>query len=128
MWALHSGNAAAFQAEVSSSILGARTNFSPHHPALRKEHASMNNVLVLNFTYEPLNVTRVARAVRLVFAGKAEIVHKHGTIASPITRRLHVWLLRRTRRRRDDDGRPRHPAAPRRAFGLGQSRLGLQPL
>jgi 5-methylcytosine-specific restriction endonuclease McrA len=42
----------------------------------------MSAVLVLNSTYEPLNVTRVARAVRLVFAGKAEVVHDRGKLAS----------------------------------------------
>ena len=43
----------------------------------------MSDVLVLNFSYEPLNVTRVARAVRLVYAGKAEIVHDRGRLSSP---------------------------------------------
>lgn len=42
----------------------------------------MSDVLVLNSTYEPLNVTRVARAVRLVYAGKAEVVHGRGKLAS----------------------------------------------
>jgi 5-methylcytosine-specific restriction endonuclease McrA len=35
----------------------------------------MTEVLVLNFTYEAMNVTSFQRAVRLLFAGKAEIVH-----------------------------------------------------
>jgi 5-methylcytosine-specific restriction endonuclease McrA len=35
----------------------------------------MNNVLVLNFTYEKMNVVKLRRAVRLVFAGKAEVLH-----------------------------------------------------
>ncbi|HTV73005.1 MAG TPA: hypothetical protein VME66_04840 [Candidatus Acidoferrales bacterium] len=43
----------------------------------------MSDVLVLNSTYEPLNLTRLARAVRLVFAGKAEVIHDCGRIASP---------------------------------------------
>jgi 5-methylcytosine-specific restriction endonuclease McrA len=43
----------------------------------------MSDVLVLNSTYEPLNLTRLARAVRLVFAGKAEVVHDCGRLASP---------------------------------------------
>jgi 5-methylcytosine-specific restriction endonuclease McrA len=42
----------------------------------------MDTVLVLNSTYEPLNVATLARAVRLVFAGKAEVVHDRGTLRS----------------------------------------------
>ncbi len=43
----------------------------------------MSDVMVLNFSYEPLNVVKIRRAVRLVFAGKAEILEDAGTIASP---------------------------------------------
>jgi 5-methylcytosine-specific restriction endonuclease McrA len=35
----------------------------------------MSDVLVLNFTYEALNITSFQRAVKLIFSGKAEIVH-----------------------------------------------------
>jgi len=35
----------------------------------------VNDVLVLNFTYEALNITTFQRAVKLIFSGKAEIVH-----------------------------------------------------
>lgn len=35
----------------------------------------MTDVLVLNFTYEALNITNFQRAVKLIFAGKAELVH-----------------------------------------------------
>jgi 5-methylcytosine-specific restriction endonuclease McrA len=35
----------------------------------------MSEVLVLNFTYEALNVTSFQRAVKLLFSGKAEVVH-----------------------------------------------------
>jgi 5-methylcytosine-specific restriction endonuclease McrA len=35
----------------------------------------VSEVLVLNFTYEAMNVTSFQRAVKLIFAGKAEIVH-----------------------------------------------------
>ncbi|MDQ2679840.1 MAG: HNH endonuclease [Candidatus Eremiobacteraeota bacterium] len=35
----------------------------------------MSEVLVLNFTYEALNITNFQRAVKLLFSGKAEIVH-----------------------------------------------------
>ena len=37
----------------------------------------MVDVLVLNATYEALNVTSLQRAVKLVFAGKAEVLHHH---------------------------------------------------
>jgi 5-methylcytosine-specific restriction endonuclease McrA len=36
----------------------------------------MQNVLVLNASYEPLNVTTVRRAYVLVFKGKAEVIEK----------------------------------------------------
>jgi 5-methylcytosine-specific restriction endonuclease McrA len=39
-------------------------------------------VLVLNSSFEPLNTTNIARAVRLVFAGKAEVLHARGTLRS----------------------------------------------
>jgi 5-methylcytosine-specific restriction endonuclease McrA len=35
----------------------------------------MSNVLVLNFTYEKMNLVDLRRAVRLVFSGKAEVLH-----------------------------------------------------
>jgi 5-methylcytosine-specific restriction endonuclease McrA len=35
----------------------------------------MSDCLLLNFTYEPLGVVDVARAVRLLFARKVEVVH-----------------------------------------------------
>lgn len=35
----------------------------------------MSEVLVLNFTYEALNITSFQRAVKLLFSGKAEVVH-----------------------------------------------------
>ena len=42
----------------------------------------MASVLVLNNTYEALNTTNIARAVRLVFAGKAEVLHAKGMLRS----------------------------------------------
>jgi len=36
----------------------------------------VSDVLLLNFTYEPLGVLDVARAVRLLFARKVEVVHR----------------------------------------------------
>lgn len=38
----------------------------------------MTDVLVLNQSMEPLNVTSLRRAVRLVYAGKAAVVHDRG--------------------------------------------------
>jgi 5-methylcytosine-specific restriction endonuclease McrA len=35
----------------------------------------VSDVLVLNFTYEALNITSFQRAVKLIFSGKAEVVH-----------------------------------------------------
>ena len=44
----------------------------------------MNDVLVLNFTYEALNITTFQRAVKLIFSGKAELVHgRDHRLASP---------------------------------------------
>ena len=43
----------------------------------------MGDCLVLNSTYQPLNVTSIARAVRLVLCGKAEVVHENGVLAAP---------------------------------------------
>ncbi|MBV8424829.1 MAG: HNH endonuclease [Candidatus Eremiobacteraeota bacterium] len=49
----------------------------------------MNDVLVLNFTYEALNITTFQRAVKLIFSGKAEIVHgRDRVLCSP------TWELR----------------------------------
>jgi 5-methylcytosine-specific restriction endonuclease McrA len=41
-----------------------------------------SDVLVLNFTYEALNVTSFQRAVKLLFAGKAEAVHNQERVLS----------------------------------------------
>ena len=44
----------------------------------------MTEVLVLNFTYEALNITSFQRAVKLIFSGKAEVVHGSARmLASP---------------------------------------------
>jgi 5-methylcytosine-specific restriction endonuclease McrA len=48
-----------------------------------KSRFLMDDVLVLNFTYEVLRIAPLKRALKLVFAGKAEIVHRYlGTIFS----------------------------------------------
>src|SRR6202158_1840718 len=47
---------------------------------MKRERGSffrMTDVRVLNATYEALNVTSLQRAVKLVFAGKAEVLHHH---------------------------------------------------
>ena len=52
---------------------------SPITPAAKRRNHSfgriVNDVLVLNFTYEALNITTFQRAVKLIFSGKAEVLH-----------------------------------------------------
>jgi 5-methylcytosine-specific restriction endonuclease McrA len=43
------------------------------------------DVLVLNATYEALNVTSLQRAVKLIFAGKAEVLHHHQRVLHAAT-------------------------------------------
>ncbi|HET7813028.1 MAG TPA: hypothetical protein VFL13_01495 [Candidatus Baltobacteraceae bacterium] len=79
----------------------------------------MESVLLLNFSYEPLGVVSLQRAVRLLFAKKAEIVHRtdrelHAErIALPLPsvvrmlyyiahRRKHVPLTKKNLLLRDD--------------------------
>src|SRR5580692_8821175 len=45
----------------------------------------MSEVLVLNFTYEAMNITSFQRAVKLIFAGKAEIVHYRDRVIASTT-------------------------------------------
>ncbi|MGD0052025.1 MAG: HNH endonuclease [Vulcanimicrobiaceae bacterium] len=45
----------------------------------------MSDVLLLNFTYEPLGVVDLQRAVRLLFQRKAEIVHGDGRELHSVT-------------------------------------------
>lgn len=54
------------------------------------------NVLVLNATYEPLNVTSVYRALSLVMADKAEILEAHpeAVIRSPSRLLAHPVVIR----------------------------------
>jgi hypothetical protein len=40
----------------------------------------VTDVLVLNFTYEALNITSFQRAVKLLFSGKAEMVHRRDDV------------------------------------------------
>ena len=42
--------------------------------------AVVTDVLVLNFTYEALNITSFQRAVKLLFSGKAEMVHRRDDV------------------------------------------------
>jgi 5-methylcytosine-specific restriction endonuclease McrA len=45
----------------------------------------MSQVLVLNSTYEALNITTFKRAVKLLFSGKAEVVHRgEAEILTPV--------------------------------------------
>ena len=62
----------------------------------------MTECLLLNFTYEPLGVVDVARAVRLLFARKVEVVHAAGDVRSvaaafplPSVVRLLYYVARR---------------------------------
>ena len=73
-----------------------------------KDRLIMRSALVLNATYEPLSVVSSKRAICLVLAGKAEVIHEDGTwirsaslsFASPTVIRLRyvvrVPYLRRT--------------------------------
>jgi 5-methylcytosine-specific restriction endonuclease McrA len=55
-----------------------------------------NHVLVLNATYEPLNVTSVWRACSLVLSEKAEVIEAHPerVIRSPSTTLPHPVVIR----------------------------------
>jgi 5-methylcytosine-specific restriction endonuclease McrA len=63
----------------------------------------MTDVLVLNVSLEPLNITSLKRAVRLVYSGKAEIVHDRGRaiahptfeMALPSVIRLLYYIVRK---------------------------------
>jgi 5-methylcytosine-specific restriction endonuclease McrA len=61
-------------------------------------------VLVLNQDYEPLNVTNLPRAFRLVFGAKAEILEYDHQIIRTVTREFHapsvIRLQHRVRRPR----------------------------
>ncbi|MDB5093163.1 MAG: endonuclease [Candidatus Eremiobacteraeota bacterium] len=66
----------------------------------------MSDILLLNFTYEPLGIVDLQRAVRLLFARKAEVVHAHGrevrsaTFAFPMPSVVRMlYYIRRTRKR-----------------------------
>jgi 5-methylcytosine-specific restriction endonuclease McrA len=64
------------------------------------------SVLLLNFSYEPLGIVDLRRAVRLLFARKVEIVHRTGetiqstSIAFPLPSVLRMlYYVRRSRKR-----------------------------
>ena len=50
----------------------------------------MSEVLVLNSTYEAMNVTSFQRAVKLIFAGKAEILHNRDRIIASTTFQMRL--------------------------------------
>jgi len=65
-----------------------------------------DSVLVLNFTYEPLGVVDLPRAVRLLFARKVEIVHRGArevrttSLAFPLPSVVRMlYYVRRARKR-----------------------------
>ncbi len=50
----------------------------------------LTDVLVLNFTYEAINVTSFQRAVKMIFSGKAEIVHNRDRVIASTTREMRM--------------------------------------
>jgi 5-methylcytosine-specific restriction endonuclease McrA len=55
----------------------------------------VSEVLVLNFTYEALNITSFQRAVKLIFSGKAEVVYdRERALASPTFRMRMPSIIR----------------------------------
>jgi len=65
-----------------------------------------DSVLLLNFTYEPLGIVDLARAVRLLFARKVEVVHRGDrdvqttSIAFPLPSVVRMlYYVRRARKR-----------------------------
>jgi 5-methylcytosine-specific restriction endonuclease McrA len=65
-----------------------------------------DSVLLLNFTYEPLGIVDLARAVRLLFARKVEVVHRGdrdirtSSIAFPLPSVVRMlYYVRRARKR-----------------------------
>jgi 5-methylcytosine-specific restriction endonuclease McrA len=65
----------------------------------------MSEVLVLNQSLEPLNITTLKRAVRLVYTGKAEVVHDSSRLIGsptfqmrlPTVIRLLYYIVRKPR-------------------------------
>ncbi len=54
------------------------------------DYGVVTDVLVLNATYEALNVTSLQRAVKLVFAGKAEVLHQHERLLRAATFQMRM--------------------------------------
>jgi 5-methylcytosine-specific restriction endonuclease McrA len=68
-------------ARKRASVLAARTNGGPGHPGAngngrRHGHLGSGRVLVLNATYEPINVCTVRRAAVLVLKEKAVLLER----------------------------------------------------
>ncbi|MBA3725251.1 MAG: HNH endonuclease [Armatimonadetes bacterium] len=57
----------------------------------------MNDVLLLNNNYEPLNVCTVVRAVSLMTMGKAEVLHNNGHVVRTASRSFHAPSVLRLR-------------------------------
>jgi hypothetical protein len=70
-------------------------------------------VLVLNATYEPINVTAVRRAIVLVLKGVATTEEENGSFVHS------ARVLRAGVSRFGPDPGPHHPSLARRAHGLG---------
>ena len=50
----------------------------------------MQSVLVLNTTYQPLNVTNMRRALKMLYLNKAEIIRNNGYVIRTTTRTIAV--------------------------------------
>ncbi len=64
--------------------------------AVSREERGVTHVLVLNASYEPLNVCTVRRALVLVFKGKAEVIEEEPRVIRAASRRFpwpHVIRL-----------------------------------
>src|SRR5437660_11776239 len=76
------------------------TKYRRHGPDTAPRAAMCGRVLVLNATYEPINVCTVRRAVVLLLKAKAEVVERSSlelhsetsTIARPVVIRLVTYV------------------------------------
>ena len=63
----------------TSNGQGVREEF----PAKRTRLILAERTLVLNVTFQPLSITTVRRALLLVLAGKADVIHKRPGVVRP---------------------------------------------
>ena len=104
-----------------------------HGPDTSPTSAMSGRVLVLNATFEPINVCTVRRAVVLLLKEKAELLERgrsalhseSSTLARPVVIRLVSYVERAARRAPAQDHAPRGVRA--RQLDLPVLRLALQP-